>query len=216
MENVILLSGKDSLFQELLYEMRHVGIQSSPFRFRHNMERFGLLAGYEISKTLHYRDEEVQTPLGVAKARVLEDKIVLCAVLRAGLPLHAGLLTAFDRAENGFFAIYRRDTIDGGFEVKLEYATLPSVEGKVVIIADPMLATGLTIEQVVRRLLEYGTPKSIHLVSVIGSTVGVQHIRRLYPKIRIWVGAVDEELTAKAYIVPGLGDAGDLAYGEKV
>jgi len=215
MEKLTIFSDEDSLFQELLYEMRHVDIQSTPHRFRHNMERFGLLAGYAISKTLHYRDEDVQTPLGIARARVLEDKIVLCAVLRAGLPLHAGLLSAFDKAENGFFAIYRRDTIDGGFEVKLEYATLPRVDGKTVIIADPMLATGLTIEQVLQRLLDYGTPKAIHLVAVIGSTEGVQHIRRLYPQIRIWIGAVDEELTAKAYIVPGLGDAGDLAYGKK-
>ncbi len=213
--SIINFSESPSLINTYLAELRDIDIQKDPMRFRYNLRRIGTLIGYEISKELDYRETKTTTPLGVATSKVLNDKIVLCAVLRAGLSLHEGLLNSFDDAENSFFAIYRKSNGTGAFDVHLEYHTSPNIDGKVLVIADPMIATGLTMEKVIRATLEYGRPKQIHIASIIGSKVGVTHIKRLFKDIKIWIGAIDEELTAKAYIVPGLGDAGDLSYGQK-
>ncbi len=213
--SIINFSDFPSIISVYLKELRDVEIQKDPMRFRYNLERIGEIVGYEISKELTYYEEETRTPLGIARTLELDDKVVLCAVMRAGLPLHEGLLRTFDRAENSFVAIYRKDNATGGFDINMEYHTSPNIDGKILIIADPMIATGLTMEKVIKSSLEFGRPKAIHIVSIIGSKVGIKYIKRLFKGVKIWIGAIDEELTAKAYIVPGLGDAGDLCYGEK-
>lgn len=185
-------------------------------RFRRNLERVGEILAVEISKTLDYKEKEVETPLGIAKVQVPSDKIVLGTILRAGLPLHQGLLNVFDQADNAFISAYRKHHKDGSFEINMEYVSCPDLTGTILILADPMLATGASMSIAIDGLAQYGTPKEIHVVTAIASDNGVKHIRRLFPKANIWAGAVDEELTAKSYIVPGLGDAGDLCYGEKM
>ena len=209
---------KDSLFNPILSEMRDVNIQKDSMRFRFNLERLGYLFAYEISKTLAYREQEVQTPLGISSCKVLEDQIVLATVLRAGLPLHEGMLKIFDKAQNAFIAAYRKYGRNYKFTIQLEYMASPNLENKVLILTDPMLATGSTILLAYQEMVQQkGTPKHCHIVSPIASREGYEYLCRKLPQknVSIWLGAIDEELTTKSYIVPGLGDAGDLAYGEK-
>ncbi|MDD2539204.1 MAG: uracil phosphoribosyltransferase [Bacteroidales bacterium] len=209
---------KDSLFNAVLAEMRDVNIQKDSMRFRYNLERLGYMFAYEISKTLTYREEEVQTPLGISNCRVLNDQVVLATVLRAGLPLHEGMLKIFDKAQNAFVAAFRKYGRNYKFTIQLEYMASPSLEDKVLILSDPMLATGSTIYLTYQEMIQQkGTPKHCHIVSPIASREGYEYLCRKLPQkgVSIWLGAIDEELTTKSYIVPGLGDAGDLAYGEK-
>ena len=210
------LSEIPSVGSRFVAEIRDVSIQKDRMRFRRNLERIGEILGYEISKTLKYETREVETPLGIAAAQYPAQRIVLGTILRAGLPLHQGLLNVFDDAENAFVSAYRMHHKDGTFEINLEYISCPDLTDSVLIIADPMLATGASIDIAIRELKNYGTPAKIHIATAIASKDGLNYIKRLYPKTSIWMGALDEELTAKSYIVPGLGDAGDLAYGSKV
>ncbi len=210
------LSEKDTIANKFVAELRSVEIQSDRMRFRRNMERIGEILAYEISKTFEYEEVEVETPLGIAISSVPKEHIVLGTILRAGLPMHQGMLNIFDDADNAFVSAYRRHHKDGTFEIKLEYVSCPNLEGSTLIIADPMLASGASVVTTLKELLRYGKPKAVHVASAIAAMDGVDHVRRIFPKAHIWLGALDEELTARSYIVPGLGDAGDLAYGEKL
>lgn len=214
---VIDLSQGDSLVNPLLAEIRDVGIQGDPLRFRRNMERFGEFFGWEISKRLAYTPRVVSTPLGAARVPVLAEQPVLATILRAGLPLHRGLLNVFDRADNAFISAFRKhDGDEEHFEVEIEYLASPSLEGRTVILCDPMLATGSSMILAWKALLARGEPAHVHVVSVISSKAGVDAVRDHLPEhTTIWVAAMDPELNSKAYIVPGLGDAGDLCYGGK-
>ncbi|HVK49901.1 MAG TPA: uracil phosphoribosyltransferase [Pseudobacter sp.] len=213
---VINLSEQDSLLSTWVSELRDVQIQQDRFRFRRNLERVGEVAALRISQQLPYVEREVQTAMGIANCRVLEEQPVLATVLRAGLPLHQGLLNYFDKADNAFISAYRKHNRDGSFEISLEYVSCPELEGRVIIIADAMLATGSSLVKTIQFLRDEGHPREIHIVSAIACTVGIEYVKRSEPNVKIWCGAIDEELTAKGYIVPGLGDAGDLAYGTKV
>lgn len=213
---VINLSEQDSLLSTWVSELRDVQVQQDRLRFRRNLERVGEVAAYRISQQLPYVDREVQTAMGIANCRVLEEQPVLATVLRAGLPLHQGLLNYFDKADNAFISAYRKHNRDGSFEISLEYVSCPELEGRVIIIADAMLATGSSLVKTIQFLRDEGHPREIHIVSAIACTVGIEYVKRSEPNVKIWCGAIDEELTAKGYIVPGLGDAGDLAYGTKV
>lgn len=185
-------------------------------RFRRNLERIGEVMAYEISKTLVYEEKEITTPLGVAVEKLPVVMPVICTILRAGLPFHQGMLNYFDKADSAFASAYRRHHKGGDVEIEVEYTTSPSLDGKVLIITDPMLATGLSIDMVYKQLLRKGVPAKIHVACVIASELGVNHLRAKLPEgTTFWCGAVDKELTAQAYIVPGLGDAGDLAFGRK-
>ncbi len=210
------LSEQNSIANRFIAEMRDVQIQKDRMRFRRNMERLGEVMAYEISKTLTYREIDVETSLGVAKTQVPNQPIVLATILRAGLPLHQGLLNYFDTAENAFVSAYRKHHKDGTFEIHVEYVSCPLIEDSVLIITDPMLATGSSMALAVQALQEYGKPRALHFVTAIASGYGLDYIRRLFPEASIWMGALDEELTAKSFIVPGLGDAGDLSYGSKL
>jgi uracil phosphoribosyltransferase len=185
-------------------------------RFRRNLERIGEIAAYEISRQLAYETKDVQTPLGIAATKVLKEQPVLATILRAGLPLHQGLLNFFDKADNAFISAYRKHNLDGSFEISLDYISCPELENRVVIISDPMLATGASLVKTIQYLREEGHPSEMHVVAAIACTVGIEYVQRTEPNVKIWCGAIDEELTAKGYIVPGLGDAGDLAFGTKV
>lgn len=199
-------------------EMRDVGIQTDPMRFRLNLDRIGQIMAYEISRRLNYEKMDVTTPLGIASSKRIADNIVVATILRAGLPFHHGFLSFFDHAENAFVSAYRRYKEKGdSFDVLVEYLASPSIEGKVLIIADPMLATGSSMELAYRALLSKGNPKEIHVASVIASRQAVDYICKTFPadKTTLWISAIDEEINAHSYIVPGLGDAGDLAYGVK-
>jgi len=210
------MSEHPSVGNQFISELRDVNIQNDRMRFRRNLERIGEILAYEISKTLDYKEQEVETPLGIAKSSITENKVVLGTILRAGLPMHQGFLNMFDQAENAFISAYRMHHKDGTFEINVEYVSCPSLEGKVLILCDPMLATGASIDLAIKALLEYGKPQQIHVATAIASTYGVGYIRRLHPHVNLWLGAQDDELTARSYIVPGLGDAGDLSYGGKV
>lgn len=210
------LSTGKSILNKYLYEMRSVDKQRDSMRFRINMERMGEIMAYEISKHLNYKDTTVETPLGEANVELPTDNIVLASILRAGLPLHQGFLRIFDDVENGFISAYRSHHKDGSFDIKLEYITCPNIDGKVLILLDPMLATGASVHKTLEHLEDYGRPSQLHVVSVISSDQGVKHVQRFFPNAQIWTGAIDEELTAKSYIVPGLGDAGDLCFGIKL
>ena len=210
------LTRHNSIANQFLSELRDSNIQTDQMRFRKNLERLGQIFAYEISKHLDYEEKSVQTVLGIANANIPTEKIVLTTILRAGLPLHHGLLSFFDQADSAFVSAYRKHNPDGTFEISLQYKTCPSIEGAVLIISDPMLATGASLHQVIKAMREYGTPKAIHLVCVIAATEGVNYIHNLYPDAHIWIGAEDPVLNPKSYIVPGLGDAGDLAFGEKL
>ncbi len=210
------LSQEYSIICDWVSELRDVEIQTDRMRFRRNLERIGEIAAYEISKVLPHAVKEIQTPLGIATTKAMAEQPVLATILRAGLPLHQGLLNVFDRSDNAFISAYRKHLRDGSFEISLDYISCPDIEGRVVIISDPMLATGSSLVKTIQYLREEGNPKEIHIVAAIACTVGIEYVRRSEPSVKIWCGDIDEELTAKGYIVPGLGDAGDLAYGAKV
>ncbi len=216
---VINFAEQPSLMSRYMLELRDVNIQKDPLRFRCNLERMGQIMAYEISKRLDYKDVEVQTPLAVATCQTPADNIVIATILRAGLPFHLGFLSYFDRAENAFVSAYRKYREKGGdtFDVLIEYLTSPSIEGKTVLLVDPMLATGASMELGYKALLSKGTPAHVHIASVIASAQAVDYISKVMPPERttLWVGAVDPVINAHSYIVPGLGDAGDLAFGEK-
>jgi uracil phosphoribosyltransferase len=213
---VINLSEQCSLVSQWIGELRDVQVQTDRMRFRRNLERIGEIAAYEISKQLEYEEKEVQTPLGISVCDVLKEQPVLATILRAGLPLHQGLLNYFDKADNAFISAYRKHLRDGSFEISLEYVSCPELENRVVIISDPMLATGSSLVKTIQYLRAEGHPREIHIVAAIACTVGIEYVKRSEPSVKLWCGAIDEELTAKGYIVPGLGDAGDLAFGTKV
>jgi len=213
---VINLSDNHSLVSNWISEIRDIGVQDDRMRFRRNLERIGEVAAYEISKVLEFAEKEVQTPLGIATGKVLEEQPVLATILRAGLPLHQGLLNYFDKADNAFISAYRKHRKDGTFEISLEYISCPDLENRTVIISDPMLATGASLVKTISYLKAEGRPKKIHIVAAIACTVGIEYVMREDPSITIWCGDIDDEITAKGYIVPGLGDAGDLAFGAKV
>ena len=209
---------ENSLLNKFLAEMRDVSIQKDPMRFRRNIERIGEILCYELSKSLDYNVTAVKTPFGTKEMALPENNLVLCSVLRAGLPLHQGLLNYFDQAENAFISAYRHHPDDQDeFEVIVKYFAAPKLDGKVLVLTDPMLATGKTLENVLDALKSHGNPKQIHIISVIGSQDGVNYVKNVFPKnTHLWIAAIDAELTSRGYIVPGLGDAGDLAFGEKL
>jgi uracil phosphoribosyltransferase len=213
-----VLGNKSSLINQYIAEMRDIQVQKDSLRFRRNMERAGEIFAYEISKTLAWSTKEVVTTLGEARCEVLEKQPVIATILRAGLPLHQGLLNSYDRAENAFISAYRKHRKDGRFDIKVEYVSGPSLDGKTLIISDPMLATGASMVLSCKELIRKGEPQHIHIVAILASNQGVEYIRKNMPgdNFTIWLGALDDELTAKAYIVPGLGDAGDLAFGSKL
>lgn len=214
---VINLGEKQSILNKFISELRDVTVQSDRLRFRRNIERIGEVLGYELSKTLSYNKVDIKTPLGTSECIIPEEDIVICSILRAGLPLHQGLLNYFDQAENTFISAYRHHISETEFEIKVEYLASPSLDNKVLILADPMLATGRSFVNVYKALKSMGTPREIHLASVIGSEQGVAHIAEYFPEdTKLWIATVDKELNDKGYIVPGLGDAGDLAFGIKL
>lgn len=215
---VINLGKSNSVLNKFIAELRDRTIQKDSMRFRRNLERVGEVFAYEISKTLEYKTKEVETPLGIAECSLCEQPIVLSTIMRAGLPMHQGLLNYFDTAENAFIAAYRKYSKDNKFKIQLEYATPVNTEGKILIIADPMLATGASMVLAYQKLVENGEPFHTHIVCSIASAAGVDYLSKNLPHkhVTLWVGAVDEELTNKSYIIPGLGDAGDLAYGKKI
>src|SRR5687768_16272704 len=213
---VINLSERYSLLCDWVCELRDVNTQTDRMRFRRNLERIGEVAAIEISRTLEYEEKETQTPLGVAACKTLKHQPVLATILRAGLPLHQGLLNYFDKADNAFISAYRKHNRDGSFDISLDYISCLELENRVIIIADPMLATGSSLVKTIQFLREEGHPSEIHIVTAIACTVGMEYVQRSEPQVKIWCAAIDEELTAKGYIVPGLGDAGDLAFGTKV
>jgi uracil phosphoribosyltransferase len=211
------LSLNNSIVNQFVSELRDVQIQKDRMRFRKNLERLGEIFAYEISKTLAYENREVTTPLGIATVPVLADQPIVGTILRAGLPLHYGLLNYFDQADNAFISAYRRHHKDGTFDIKLEYVGSPSIENRELILCDPMLATGSSIVMTYKALLEKGIPKHTHIVGALASMLGVEYVKRNLPtNVTVWCAAIDEELTAQSYIVPGLGDAGDLAFGNKM
>jgi uracil phosphoribosyltransferase len=213
---VINLSDQYSLLSDWVSELRDAEVQVDRMRFRRNLERVGEVAAYEISKELQYEEREIQTPLGTSLCKKLTNQPVLATILRAGLPLHQGILNYFDKADNAFISAYRKHNKDGSFEISLDYVSCPDLEDRVVIISDPMLATGSSLVKTIQFLREEGKPSSIHIVAAIACTVGIEYVHRSEPQVKIWCGAIDDELTAKGFIVPGLGDAGDLAFGVKV
>lgn len=216
---VINLSEHNSVLNMYLREIRDVDIQKDSLRFRQNIERIGEVMAIEVSKALSYEPTDVQTPLGIAKVHTISDSIVLATILRAGLPLHQGFLNIFDHAENAFLSAYRRVGKDGELEIVAEYMAAPSIDGKVLIVADPMLATGMSMEVGYQALLKHGKPKHTHLCCAIATPQAIECVREALsdsPDVTIWCAAVDPVLNEKKYIVPGLGDAGDLCYGIKI
>ena len=213
---VINLSKEHSLVSNWISELRNVDVQEDRMRFRKNLEKIAEVSAYEISKRLPWIEKEITTPLGTSVCKVLEKQPVLATILRAGLTMHNGLLNYFDKADNAFISAYRKHNPDGSFEIRLDYISCPEMEDRVVIISDPMLATGSSLVKTIRFIREEGNPAEIHIVCAIACTVGIEYLLRAEPKAIIWCGDIDDELTAKGYIVPGLGDAGDLAYGVKV
>ncbi len=214
---VINLSREHSLVGVWMAEIRDTEIQRDRMRFRRNLERIGEVAAYEISKKLPMVAADVQTPLGTAPCHVLAAQPVLATILRAGLPLHQGLLNYFDHADCAYISAYRKhNKTDGGFEISLEYLSSPEIDGRILILSDPMLATGASLVKTLQYLRNEGEPAQIHIVCAIACTVGIELVKREVPAATLWCGAIDDELTAKGYIVPGLGDAGDLAFGAKI
>ncbi|MBN9350966.1 MAG: uracil phosphoribosyltransferase [Chitinophagaceae bacterium] len=213
---VINLSKEHSLVSNWVSELRDVEIQKDRMRFRQNLENIASVAAYEISKKLAWVEKEVATPLGTAKCKVMAQQPVLATILRAGLAMHHGLLKFYDRADNAFISAFRKHKHDGSFEISLDYISCPAMENRVVIISDPMLATGSSLVKTIQFIRDVGMPSEMHIVCAIACTVGIEYVLRSAPHATIWCGDIDDELTAKGYIVPGLGDAGDLAYGIKV
>lgn len=209
------LSKNHTIANAYIAEIRDVNIQKDPMRFRKNMQRLGAFFAYEISKTLAYQETEVPTPLGVANCKTLVQQPVLATILRAGLAMHQGVLEVFDHAESAFITAYRKTKKNGSFVINIDHISAPSLEGKTVILIDPMLATGASIVLCAKALISEHRINNLHIVSAIASTEGLNHVRANLPKAHLWIGAIDNEMTSKSYIVPGLGDAGDLAYGMK-
>ena len=209
------LSIQNSLVNQWMHEIRSIEIQKDKMRFRKNLERLGEVAAYEISKLLPYEMALTQTQLGEIDVPVLAQQPIVATILRAGIPLHQGVMNYFDQADAAFIAAYRRYHKSGTFEIAQNYITCPPIEDRILIIADPMLATGASFNVSLNALLEHGKPSVIHLITAIATTEGLENVQRKFPEVHIWTGAIDDELTAKGYIVPGLGDAGDLAFGDK-
>ncbi len=214
---VVNFADYDSIINQYMAELRDVDVHSDMLRFRRNLERIGEIMAFEISRTLRYRSKEVTTPLAVANCKVIDTPVVLATIFRAGIPFHQGFLNYFDHAENAFVSAYRKYKEKDTFDICIEYLASPRLEGKTLIIADPMLATGSSMELSYRALLTKGEPSHIHVCSVIASEQAVEYIKKKFPadKTTIWTGAIDKEINDHSYIVPGLGDAGDLAYGTK-
>ncbi|MDR1683735.1 MAG: uracil phosphoribosyltransferase [Candidatus Symbiothrix sp.] len=213
------LSEKNSILHQFMAEIRDVNVHNDRLRFRKNIERIGEIMAYEISKVLNYKVQTIETPLGISNIPLISDPVVLSTILRAGLPFHQGFLEFFDSAENAFVSASRRYNADHShFEIVFEYLSSPSIEGKTLLLVDPMLATGGSLDLAYKALLTRGEPKAIHVACVIASEQGIEVAKTIFPKEKtvIWAAAIDPDLNDKAYIVPGLGDAGDLAYGEKI
>lgn len=209
-------SRTNSIYNNFLAQLRDLKVQKDRMRFRRNLERLGEIMALEISKELEFSEQEVYTPLGVAQSNVIKEYPVIATILRAGLPLHQGLLNYFDASDNCFISAYRKHTNADDFDVQIEYLSSPRLDDRVVILSDPMLASGQSMILAYKALLQKGKPKHIHVVGVIASREGVEFVKRNMPEnTTIWIGAIDEEMTAQSYIVPGLGDAGDLAFGSK-
>ena len=206
----------NSILSKFIAELRDINIQKDRMRFRRNLERIGEVFAYEISRTLSYEETETETPLGIAKVNTCTDRIVVANILRAGIPMHNGMLHYFDQADSAFVSAYRQHHKDGSFDINLQNVSCPNLQDVILILCDPMLATGASIDIAIKNLLEHGSPKKIHIATAIASRPGLDYIRRLYGEATIWAGAIDEELTTKSYIVPGLGDAGDFSFGPKV
>ena len=216
MPTVINFQDNNSIYNTFLSELRDKNIQSDAMRFRRNLERLGEISALEISRHLHFSSKNIITPLGTAQMNLIDEPLVLATILRAGLPLHQGLLNYFDAAENCFISAYRKHTSEEEFDVEIEYMSSPVLTGKTVLLNDPMLASGRSMVLAYKALLKRGVPKKIHVVGVIGSQEGVDFVKNHLPEdTTIWIGAIDKEMTKESYIVPGLGDAGDLAYGTK-
>ena len=211
-----ILSNEVSLINSWINELRNVEVQTDRMKFRRNMERIGEIAAFEISKKLDYKEMEITTPLDKIKVKEIAVQPVITTILRAGVPLFQGVLNYFDKADCGFVAAYRKHDMNDYFSIKQDYLTCPNIEGRPLIVADPMLATGASLIEALKDLLTHGKPSQIHIVAAIASRQGAEAIRTAYPEAHIWIGAIDEKLTSKGYITPGLGDAGDLSFGEKL
>ena len=212
------LSEGNSVLNHFLGQIRNVTVHNDSMRFRRNIERIGEIMAYELSKKLHYKSVKIQTPLGIKTTTEIKDQLVLCSILRAGLPLHLGFLNYFDNAENGFVSAFRHHpNNDDYFEILVQYQAIAAINGKNLILVDPMLATGQSIVAVYNKLMESGTPKEIHIAVVIAAPEGIAYLERHLPEnCHLWIATLDEKLNKHSYIIPGLGDAGDLAYGEKL
>ena len=212
------LSEGNSILNHFLGQIRNVNVHNDSMRFRRNIERIGEIMAYELSKELHYKSIEIQTPLGIKNTTEIKDKLVLCSILRAGLPLHLGFLNYFDNAENGFVSAFRHHpNQDDYFDIIVQYEAIADINNKNLILVDPMLATGQSIVAVFNKMMERGTPKEIHIAVVIAAPEGIAYLEKHVPEnCHLWVATLDEKLNEHSYIVPGLGDAGDLAYGEKL
>ncbi|WP_299883727.1 uracil phosphoribosyltransferase [uncultured Lacinutrix sp.] len=212
------INEQNSILNTFISEIRDVDIQKDSMRFRRNIERIGEVLGYEMSKSFNYQTKKIETPLAEIELETYENDIVLCSILRAGVPLHNGLLNYFDKAENAFISAYRHHLENPEtFEIIVEYLACPSLEGKTLVLADPMIATGQSLLATFEALKPFGTPKEIHLVAVIGAQEGVDFVKEQFPEnTHLWIAAIDKNLNSKGYIVPGLGDAGDLAFGSKL
>jgi uracil phosphoribosyltransferase len=214
---VNIIDSENSILNKFIAEIRDVNIQKDTLRFRKNIERIGEITAYELSKTLKFNTESVVTPLGTKNIQKPQKDVVICSILRAGLPLHQGILNYFDDAENAFISAYRKYVSENKFEIKVEYFASPDLTNKILILADPMLATGKSLVSVFEGLKQNGTPKEIHIACVIASTEGISYIKNYFPNnTKLWVATVDDTLNEHGYIVPGLGDAGDLAFGKKL
>jgi len=212
-----ILSSANSVVNQFISELRDQEIQKDSMRFRRNLERLGAIFAYEISKKLSYEPKEVITPLGIANVPVLTDCPVLVTILRAGLPFHQGMLNVFDHAENGFISAFRRHHKDGTFSISIEYASIPDINNKTVILCDTMLASGSSMVLAYKEMLRHGTPRHTHIAAIVANVEGVELVKKNIARkdMTLWLGVVDDEMTAQSYIVPGLGDAGDLAFGTK-
>ncbi|MEI6898323.1 MAG: uracil phosphoribosyltransferase [Bacteroidota bacterium] len=214
---VNVLSNTNSVISNIIAELRDVDVQKDNLRFRANLEKMGAIFAYEISKSLTYQTREVITSLGIANVPVLAEYPVLATILRAGLPFHQGFLNIFDKSENAFISAYRKTHKDHSFSIQVEYSSCPDLTGKTVILSDTMIATGSLVLMTYKELLTHGKPAQIHIATVLASLEGIDYLKKHLPQhgIKLWIGAIDDELTAQSYIVPGLGDAGDLAFGKK-
>ena len=214
----IHLGKQNSIFNHFIREIRDVKIQNDAMRFRRNIERIGEIFAYEISKEMEYKSKEITTPLGISTESLMTEKPVLATILRAGLPLHQGFLNYFDSSDNCFISAYRKHKKSGDFEVKIEYMSSPNLDDETIILCDPMLASGSSMILAMEAIMSKGNPKHIHIVAIIASAEGVDYVKENIPmqNCTLWLGGEDAEMTAQSYIVPGLGDAGDLAFGEKI